>query len=73
MPIWDDKWIPNLPSRPMSSTQPPFCRDFLVSRLIIDDTREWNRDKVNRLFSPSEIEAILSIPIGGLMVKDVLV
>ncbi|KAK8622001.1 hypothetical protein V6N13_097629 [Hibiscus sabdariffa] len=71
--IWDDKWTPMLPSESITLKRPHNCRDVLVSKLISDDSREWIREKLVHLFSPTEIEAILSIPIGGSTVKDALI
>ncbi|KAL4308407.1 hypothetical protein GQ457_01G024690 [Hibiscus cannabinus] len=42
-------------------------------KLIEEDSRGWNRHKLEMLFSPLEVEAIFSIPIGSLSMKDVLI
>ncbi|KAK8629910.1 hypothetical protein V6N13_078727 [Hibiscus sabdariffa] len=68
-----DKWIPQLPSLSVSSPKPPLCTDVTVSRLILPDERRWNLGKLESLFSTEEVEAIISVPIGGEDTKDELI
>ncbi|KAK8540969.1 hypothetical protein V6N13_061017 [Hibiscus sabdariffa] len=71
--IWEDKWIPNLHEFQVSPAQPTNCPYLTVFSLIGEDQRSWDESKLERLFSTDEVNAILSIPIGGQSVKDSII
>ncbi|KAL4351678.1 hypothetical protein GQ457_06G030280 [Hibiscus cannabinus] len=50
--------------------RPNQCRVFRVADLIDYQNRKWRDELLSPMFSREEIKAILSIPIGGLQVKD---
>ncbi|KAL4355533.1 hypothetical protein GQ457_06G027680 [Hibiscus cannabinus] len=57
----------------VSSPIPDNCHLFRVANLLDSNQRQWSHYKMSSLFSPSEINAISFIPIGGPNVKDELV
>ena len=62
--IWEDKWIPSNPSlRPL--WKPDNTHLTLVCDLIREDGT-WDDHLIRNSFLPSDADAILSIPLGGL-------
>ncbi|KAK8596692.1 hypothetical protein V6N12_065172 [Hibiscus sabdariffa] len=57
----------------MAESRPAHCEESLVSHLINMEDREWNTNRLNELFTSSNVKQIISLPIGGPFVKDELV
>ncbi|WCJ29809.1 Retrovirus-related Pol polyprotein from type-1 retrotransposable element R2 [Euphorbia peplus] len=69
--IWEDNWIST------QSYKKPLVRSNvlpsnLVQCLIDPDHRCWNREAVQAAFLPSEVAAILSIPISYRLPEDIM-
>ena len=62
------KWLTHAPIFLGSPPNPLF-----VSDLIDEDTRQWNRGKIQALFAPSTQQEILAIPLNNLNSSDELV
>jgi hypothetical protein len=55
--VWNDNWIPsNTSLKPM--LKPDSATAIMVSELINDNDKPWNRDALVENFTPSDVEAI---------------
>lgn len=59
--IWHDQWISG------TTSMKPVCRLSdepvqLVHDLLEEETGNWNKELVRKLFIPPDVEAILSMP-----------
>ncbi|EPS58588.1 hypothetical protein M569_16225, partial [Genlisea aurea] len=71
--VWHDPWIPeNLAFRP-SSPAPPGTADMKVKDLIQSDHSGWNSSVIRRIFSPSDVQHILAIPLSRNAYPDRLI
>ncbi|KAK9037517.1 hypothetical protein V6N11_022426 [Hibiscus sabdariffa] len=68
-----DNWIPKISYHKVASPKPGWSRDITVSHLLKDNSRTWDHQKIERLFTQTEMEAILAIPIEGPTVCDTLI
>ena len=62
------KWLTHAPIFLGSPPNPLF-----VSDLIDEDTKQWDRGKIQALFAPSTQQEILAIPLNNLNSSDELV
>ncbi|KAK8476569.1 hypothetical protein V6N11_061875 [Hibiscus sabdariffa] len=53
--------------------RPPECPLLTVCSLFKEDQRSWDEGKIKNLFSPDIVSAIMTIPIGGPIVKDSII
>lgn len=72
MRIWGDKWIQILATFSIQSPPRLLDLDAIVSELIDRDTQWWNKGLIEALFLPTEVKAILSIPLSSTNQADVL-
>lgn len=61
--IWGDKWLPDLQSIVHNNVVLPLPLDALVSDLIDEESRQWNRELISACFERSVAQKILGIPI----------
>ncbi|KAL0442468.1 UNVERIFIED_CONTAM: putative mitochondrial protein [Sesamum latifolium] len=71
--IWTDPWIPRTPSFQVITPKSEHNEVFTVSDLILEDTKEWNVEKIDALFWQEDRDLILQIPLGRLGGTDLLV
>ncbi|KAL4291122.1 hypothetical protein GQ457_14G012230 [Hibiscus cannabinus] len=69
--IWENKWIPTLPSFKISSPRPTGSNFYLVKQLINESS--WNIPLLQTLFSEEEVKAICQIPLSFHHCADSLV
>jgi hypothetical protein len=62
--IWGDKWVLIPTTFSIHSFPRELNGDTKVAKLIDRDCQRWNKELIERLFLPEEVEAILKIPIG---------
>jgi hypothetical protein len=71
--IWEDPWIPSLenfsPSLANGTSQSPFW----VVDLMTDDRLHWNINKLNNLFDPPTVQAILKIHLSTSHSQDKII
>ncbi|KAE8773418.1 Alanyl-tRNA synthetase [Hordeum vulgare] len=68
--IWEDKWVPTLTS--MTPSRVGNSHLQWVSEVIDSYSGLWNIDLVRQIFSPTEAEAILNIPLRAAGGEDVV-
>ena len=68
--IWDDRWLPFTKSSRVVSPRPSPEANEKVKGLIVRDRAEWNVERVRSIFLPHEAEAVLSIPISPMNLRD---
>lgn len=70
MQIWTDRWIPK-PSTFCPISQPnTLPLESTISKLIDEDTGEWNATLIKQVFLPDEDRTILSMPRSHRRVND---
>ncbi|GAU33808.1 hypothetical protein TSUD_221460 [Trifolium subterraneum] len=62
--IWHDNWLPCGGSLVVKSQVKILHQDSLVSALIDQDTKQWNRDLIFSTFNQFEARLIVSIPLS---------
>jgi len=65
--IWNDKWIPNLPSFTVQSPVSVLQAEARVSELIDHITRWWNFPFIHSVFRPDEANVITSLALSPLL------
>jgi ribonuclease HI len=71
--IWKDRWI-NSPSTYMVTSPPRILNsDSTVDSLIDDNTKWWDQDLLNRLFSREDSMAIQALPVSATDKEDTLI
>ena len=60
--ILGDKWVPIPTTYAIQSTPREIDSEAKVVELIDRDRLGWDREKLDRLFRPEEVQAILKIP-----------
>jgi hypothetical protein len=68
--IWNDKWIPNLPSFTVQSPVSVLQAEARVSELIDHITRWWNFPFIHSVFRPDEANVITSLALSPLLRED---
>ena len=63
--IWVDKWVLIPTTFAIHSFPRELNGDAKVAELIDRDCHKWNKELIERLFLPKEVEAIIKIPIGA--------
>ncbi|KAL0381479.1 UNVERIFIED_CONTAM: putative mitochondrial protein [Sesamum angustifolium] len=71
--IWQDPWIPRIPSFRIITPKPSSCPWTYVSDLVLASTREWNEVTISALFWPEDRDYILQIPLSFSNVPDLLI
>lgn len=71
--IWNDKWVPTLPSFQVQSPKHDRCPWNWVSELVVKETNSWNVSLTHSLFSQIERKEICNIPLGLPWQNDELV
>jgi ribonuclease HI len=71
--IWQDRWMPNLPTCKITTPPTLLAPSATVKELIDPDSKNWNYDLLVRLFSNSEVKNILTIPLCRTNQDDVLI
>jgi hypothetical protein len=61
--IWGDKWVPISTTYAIHSVPRELDGEAKVVELIDRDCLGWNRGKLDNLFHPKEVNAILKVPI----------
>jgi hypothetical protein len=61
--IWGDKWVPISTTYAIHSVPKELDGEAKVVELIDRDCLGWNREKLDNLFHPEEVNAILKVPI----------
>ena len=69
--VWEDPWIPNLPSSWVQTSQPVNSQVNFVHDLMINGF--WNLPLLRSIFSMEEQQAILSIPLPRFAASDRLI
>lgn len=71
--IWGDKWIQEPHRLEFDNPDIPLNADALVSDLIDEDTKQWNRDLISSCFERDVAQQIVSIPLSFRLPPDSLV
>jgi hypothetical protein len=70
--IWGDRWVPIPTTFAIHSMPKGVDGEAKVAELIDRDRRAWDKEKLERLFSEEEVNAILKIPLN-LQREDVVI
>jgi hypothetical protein len=70
--IWKDKWLPNPSTYRICSPPSVLDPNATVSELLDRETKWWNYQLVESIFSPEEVQMILSIPLSSTKQPDAL-
>lgn len=62
--IWEDKWLPNLPSVTVQSLVRRLEREARVKELIDEGTRWWNMPLVMEIFNEEEAKIFVVCPLA---------
>ena len=68
--IWEDPWIPNEPGFIPQARSGAIDNVHLVTDLIDQDTRQWDRGKLSILFEPATVNRILNIHLPRQLLGD---
>jgi hypothetical protein len=71
--VWGDKWLPTPVSYMVQSPRIVLGEDAHVADLIDEDTKFWNIQLLDAIFSLEEAKVIKGIPISPIQVKDHLI
>jgi hypothetical protein len=71
--VWGEKWIPKPNSYSVQTPRPDQLENMFVSNLINMEDRQWNKPLISSIFLPTDVEAILSIPLSPFLHRDRLI
>jgi hypothetical protein len=69
--IWKDRWLPNPTNFRINSPLLLLDPDATVSELLEKNTKWWNNQLLISIFSPEEVQMILSIPPSCTNIQDI--
>lgn len=71
--IWEDCWLTGAQLKRVLSREPQGCTTQRVKDLMHQNRAGWNKELLQQLFSESEVQNIMQIPISSLRVANRLV
>ena len=71
--VFKDVWIPNHPANRVLHPTPNIDEGMLVSELIVQESRGWDRDFIWQNFHRDDAEAILRVPLSYRFISDSVV
>nr|POE48252.1 putative ribonuclease h protein [Quercus suber] len=71
--VWNDAWLPSKDHPRIESQVVTGFEEMKVSALIDPQTKKWDSNRLNGLFTPQEVELIQSIPLCPNAVEDTVV
>lgn len=71
--FWEDKWIPTMPNFTITLPKPVGVEIEWVANAIDENSKCWNKAKLEQLISKEEVDAIVQIPISLFQREDSLI